>query len=74
MELEISEKAKHYLGEAGYSEAFGARPLKRVIQNQVETAVAKLIVEGKALEGSTIDVDADDRGIVVSVRTATAEQ
>ncbi|NOQ47792.1 MAG: AAA domain-containing protein, partial [Methanococcoides sp.] len=74
MELEISEKAKHYLGEAGYSEAFGARPLKRVIQNQVETAVAKLIVEGKALEGSTIDVDADDRGIVVSVRTARAEQ
>lgn len=74
MGLEISEKAKHYLGEAGYSETYGARPLKRVIQNEVETAVAKLIVGGKALEGSTIEVDADDRGIVVSVRTETAEQ
>ncbi|NYT20144.1 MAG: ATP-dependent chaperone ClpB [Methanosarcinales archaeon] len=72
--LEITDSAKHYLGDAGYSESFGARPLKRVIQNEVETAVAKLIVEGKAPEGCTIIVDANERGITVEVSTKEEEQ
>ena len=65
--LEITDAAKKYLGEAGYSESYGARPLQRVIQREVETNVGKFIVSGKALEGSTVIVDADERGIVVRV-------
>jgi ATP-dependent Clp protease ATP-binding subunit ClpB len=63
--LEITDAAKKYLGEAGYSERYGARPLQRVIQREVETNVGKLIVSGKVLEGSKVIVDADERGIAV---------
>jgi ATP-dependent Clp protease ATP-binding subunit ClpB len=65
--LDITDAAKKYLGEAGYSESYGARPLQRVIQREVETNVGKFIVSGKALEGSKVVVDADERGIVVRV-------
>jgi len=65
--LEITDAARKYLGEAGYSETYGARPLQRVIQREVETNVGRLIVAGKVLEGSTVVVDAGERGIVVKV-------
>ncbi|MFA0822470.1 MAG: ATP-dependent chaperone ClpB [Methanomethylovorans sp.] len=65
--LEITDEAKRYLGRAGYSETFGARPLKRVIQNEVETKVAKLIVSGKVTEGSTVVVNVKDNQIVLNV-------
>ena len=42
----------------GYDPVFGARPLKRVIQREVETPVARLIVAGKLRDGSTVRVDA----------------
>ena len=45
----------------------GTRPLRRVIQNEVETRVGKLIVSGEVLEGAGIVVDLDERGIVVRV-------
>ena len=66
--LEISKDAKCYLGKAGYSETFGARPLKRVIQNEVETRMAKLIVAGEVPEGSTVFVDSDGNSLSVTVR------
>jgi ATP-dependent Clp protease ATP-binding subunit ClpB len=65
--LEITDEAKQYLGRVGYSDTFGARPLKRVIQNEVETKVAKLIVAGKVTEGSTIVVDVRDNQIVLDI-------
>ena len=42
----------------GYDPVFGARPLKRVIQREVETPVARLIVAGKLRDGSAVRVDA----------------
>ena len=65
--LEITDAAKQYLGRAGYSETFGARPLNRVIQHEVETRIAKLIVAGEVPEGSTVTVDSDGKGILVDV-------
>jgi ATP-dependent Clp protease ATP-binding subunit ClpB len=65
IDLEILDAAKKYLGDAGYSETYGARPLQRVIQNEVETRIAKLIVAGEVLEGSKVVVDADERGIII---------
>ncbi len=68
IKMDLTPEAKHYLAEAGYSETYGARPLKRVIQNEVETEVGKLIVAGKVMEGDSIVVDANERGIVVNAR------
>jgi ATP-dependent Clp protease ATP-binding subunit ClpB len=68
--LELTDAAKAYLSKAGYSETFGARPLKRVIQNEVETRIAKLIVAGKVPEGSTVFVDSNGAELTVDVRSA----
>jgi len=56
--IEISEGARAHLAHVGYDPVFGARPLKRVIQREVETPVARLIVAGKLRDGSTVRVDA----------------
>ena len=55
--IEISEGARTHLAHVGYDPVFGARPLKRVIQREVETPVARLIVAGKLRDGSTVRVD-----------------
>ena len=65
--LTITDAAKKHLGDVGFSEKYGARPLRRVIQNEVETRVGKLIVAGDVMEGANLVVDVDDRGIVVRV-------
>jgi len=57
--LQISEEATRLLGEEGYDPSFGARPLKRVIQQRLENPLAGLILKGEYMEGDTIRVDAD---------------
>jgi ATP-dependent Clp protease ATP-binding subunit ClpB len=59
LKLILSEKARHMLGEEGYDPAYGARPLKRVIQQQVENPLAGKILSGEFPEGTTIKVDVD---------------
>ena len=56
--LKATDRAKAWLAEVGYDPAYGARPLKRTIQREVETPIAKLILAGKFSEGSTVLVDA----------------
>ncbi|WP_406671300.1 ATP-dependent chaperone ClpB [Methanolobus sp. ZRKC4] len=68
--LVITDAAKTYLGKAGYSETFGARPLNRVIQHEVETKIAKLIVAGKVPEGSTVHVDSNGAELFFDVSSA----
>jgi ATP-dependent Clp protease ATP-binding subunit ClpB len=54
--LEVNEAARHYLAKIGYDPVFGARPLKRAIQREVETPVARLIVAGKLRDGGTVRI------------------
>ena len=54
IELEISQKAKGYLARKGYDPQFGARPLKRVIQTEVENELARQILAGKFKKGDKI--------------------
>jgi ATP-dependent Clp protease ATP-binding subunit ClpB len=56
--LEVSDGACAHLARVGYDPVFGARPLKRVIQRDVETPVARLIVAGKLRDGGTARVEA----------------
>ena len=52
--LVVEDEAKELLMEKGYNPAFGARPLKRTIQTEIENKIATIILEGKFLEGKTL--------------------
>jgi ATP-dependent Clp protease ATP-binding subunit ClpB len=53
----LTDAALDFLAEVGYDPVFGARPLKRVVQRQLETPIAKGILRGDFPEGSTVVVD-----------------
>jgi ATP-dependent Clp protease ATP-binding subunit ClpB len=57
LSLTLSQQALNHLIEEGYDPVFGARPLKRVIQQRLENQLAKLILQGEFAEGATIFVD-----------------
>jgi ATP-dependent Clp protease ATP-binding subunit ClpB len=66
--LEVTEAARQLLATEGYDPAFGARPLKRVIQREIGDRVATTILEGKVGEGDTVVIDAHDGTFVLEVR------
>lgn len=69
--LEVSDAALGHLAKLGYDPAFGARPLKRVIQREVVDRVASKILEGSAPEESTIVVELVGEEIEIAVRQRT---
>ncbi|MGC9525524.1 MAG: ATP-dependent chaperone ClpB [Limnospira sp.] len=60
MSLKLSDAALDYLAEVGFDPVYGARPLKRAIQREVETQIAKGIIRGEFNEGDTIFVDVEN--------------
>ncbi|HTL88190.1 MAG TPA: ATP-dependent chaperone ClpB, partial [Leptolyngbya sp.] len=60
MSLKLSDAALDFLAEVGFDPVYGARPLKRAIQRELETAIAKEILRGNYTEGDTIFVDVGD--------------
>jgi ATP-dependent Clp protease ATP-binding subunit ClpB len=64
MQLDVSDAALEHIGKVGYDPVFGARPLKRAIQQQIENPVAKLILAGKFGPKDVIPVDMRDGELV----------
>ena len=64
--LEISDEAKRFIAQAGYDPVYGARPLKRYLQRELETRVARAIIAGNVAEGSQLRVELKDDALVVS--------
>jgi ATP-dependent Clp protease ATP-binding subunit ClpB len=62
--LEVTEAAERALATEGFDPAFGARPLKRVIQREIGDRLALLVLEGKVTDGATVTVDADPDGSI----------
>ncbi len=62
--LEVSKAAREYLAEVGYDPDFGARPLKRAIQRELQDPLALKILSGEFHEGELIQVDAGKEGLV----------
>jgi ATP-dependent Clp protease ATP-binding subunit ClpB len=62
--LEVDEAAERWLAEAGYDPVYGARPLKRVIQRQLQDPLAVMILEGRVKDGDTVRVSAGPVGLV----------
>jgi len=65
IKLEVTEAAKDFLGEKGYDEVFGARPLRRAIQDMVENKLSEDLLRGKFQSGDTVVVDLEGEEIVV---------
>jgi ATP-dependent Clp protease ATP-binding subunit ClpB len=71
--LVLDEKAKTWLAEIGYDPVYGARPLKRVIQRQLQNPLAEMILAGRITDGETVHVKTsgeDSLKIVPSVAKA----
>ena len=64
MDLQLSEAALDKLGEAGFDPVYGARPLKRAIQQTMENTLAQQLLEGKFLPGDVIEVDVENGALV----------
>jgi ATP-dependent Clp protease ATP-binding subunit ClpB len=64
MRLEVSPEARAWLSDRGYDPAFGARPLKRVIQRDVLDRLARLVLGGDLRDGATVTIDAEDGDLV----------
>jgi ATP-dependent Clp protease ATP-binding subunit ClpB len=63
--LQISKEAMRFIAQAGYDPIYGARPLKRFLQRELETRVARAIIGGDVVEGGTLNVDLVDEKLVV---------
>ncbi len=72
IQLAITPAALAYLGERGYDPVYGARPLKRLIQQELETPLARLLVKGELRDGETASIDRKDNTLVI-VPTVSAE-
>jgi ATP-dependent Clp protease ATP-binding subunit ClpB len=65
IKLELDESAKTWLADAGYDPVYGARPLKRVIQRELQNPLAQMILEGTVPDGSTVHVSAKDGKLTI---------
>jgi ATP-dependent Clp protease ATP-binding subunit ClpB len=62
--LEFTDKARDLVMEEGYDPTYGARPLKRTIQQQIENPLAMELLAGKFADGDAVRVDAGPRGFL----------
>jgi ATP-dependent Clp protease ATP-binding subunit ClpB len=70
--ITLDQSARDWLAEAGYDPVYGARPLKRVIQRNLQNPLAGLILEGEVKDGETVNVSASDAGLVIAGHLAEA--
>ncbi|MFB2531711.1 ATP-dependent chaperone ClpB [Paracoccus sp. p3-h83] len=66
--LNLDEAALKWLADAGYDPVYGARPLKRVIQRNLQDPLAEMILGGEVMDGSTVAISADADGLVIGGR------
>jgi ATP-dependent Clp protease ATP-binding subunit ClpB len=72
--LEITEPARVLIAREGYDPVYGARPLRRFIQREVETRIGRALLSGEILDGATIVIDADGDNLIVSWRNPEAPE
>ncbi len=68
--IALDEAAREWLAERGYDPMYGARPLKRVIQKQVQDRLATMILEGKIHDGDHVTITGHDLGLAIEAKKA----
>ncbi|MEM1147437.1 MAG: ATP-dependent chaperone ClpB [Pseudomonadota bacterium] len=66
MTLSLSEAARLWLAERGYDPVYGARPLKRVIQKELQDPLARLLLEGRIHDGTKIEIDSEGHSLTLN--------
>jgi ATP-dependent Clp protease ATP-binding subunit ClpB len=66
--ITVTEAARAWLAETGYDPAYGARPLRRLIQTAIGDPLAKLLISGEVTDGSEVEVDRSAGGLVLTPR------
>jgi ATP-dependent Clp protease ATP-binding subunit ClpB len=64
--VELTEPARRLIARAGFDPVYGARPLRRFIDHEVETRIGRALLGGDIQDGATIRVDTDDERLIVS--------
>jgi ATP-dependent Clp protease ATP-binding subunit ClpB len=72
--LKLDESAKRWLADQSYDPVYGARPLKRVIQRELQNPLAGLILEGRIVDGETVKVAAGEGGLAIAGQMAKAAE
>jgi ATP-dependent Clp protease ATP-binding subunit ClpB len=62
IEVAVSDEARAWLAETGYDPAYGARPLRRLIQSAIGDPLARLLISGDVVDGGTVRVDVAEPG------------
>ena len=70
MKLTITDEAQKFIAEKGYDKQFGARPLRRAIQQHLENSICEMIVEQDAQPGDTIVASLQDGKVVINKQQA----
>jgi ATP-dependent Clp protease ATP-binding subunit ClpB len=73
LELELTPEARTYLANAGYDPHFGARPLKRLIQREIQDPLAMLMLSGDVRDGDTVVAEAGPAGLTLRVKERDAD-
>jgi ATP-dependent Clp protease ATP-binding subunit ClpB len=71
--LMLTDAAKKHVVAVGYDPAYGARPLKRTIQKEIETPLARMLLKGEVRDGATVTVDFDASADRLSFTTKGGE-
>jgi ATP-dependent Clp protease ATP-binding subunit ClpB len=71
--LEVTDAARALIAREGYDPVYGARPLRRFIQREVETRIARALIGGQIRDGAVVAVDAEDAELVVAWRNPETE-
>jgi ATP-dependent Clp protease ATP-binding subunit ClpB len=66
MKLEVTLDARRHIASAGFDPVFGARPLRRYLQREVETRIARTLLSGDILDGATVTVDVSGDDLAVT--------
>jgi ATP-dependent Clp protease ATP-binding subunit ClpB len=68
--LHPDAKARDWLATKGYDPTYGARPLKRVMQKELQDALAERLLAGEIVDGATVEVSADASGLLIDGKPA----
>ncbi|MEY8840846.1 hypothetical protein AB9K41_17620, partial [Cribrihabitans sp. XS_ASV171] len=72
--LALDDSAREWLANKGYDPVYGARPLKRVIQQELQNPLAEALLAGEIKDGETVPVRASAEGLIVGDRLGTSER
>ncbi len=73
IKLTLTDKARDWLANEGYDPSYGARPLKRVIQREVQDGLAEMVLAGDIADGDRVLVDAGEKGLVLTAQDSVDE-